>query len=338
MTIANLAEKNIILDTTMSKMIYLLNQQDWLVHQLARHINCEPEVILNHCQKLKQLGIALAINNETIQLQQAADLLHHGLIGNYLADYPEVYHETYQQVESTNTLIKQQKYAKNPSIIIAEEQSNGVGRQKKSWFSPFGKGICCSIRFPLNNKIHQYAPISMVAATSLLKAIQCYGVMEEFQFKWPNDLMYNNKKCAGILVENISRDNKSDDVIIGIGINVHAIAKNLAQSISADFIELDNICHEFIDRNRLCGLLIQQLIHDLQLLENNTLDWYEFWQQHNYLSGKKVTISQGHSNITGEVLKVNDRGEIILRLQDGTQQTVVSGSICHIEDSATTIS
>ena len=118
-------------------------------------------------------------------------------------------------VNSTNTFAKDKKLLKNFLIVISEEQTAGRGRQGKQWYSPDSGNIYMTIKFKDKND----APLSLIIGLLISESMDYVsGKKINAGLKWPNDLLINNKKICGILIES-EIVNDEIEFIIGIGIN-----------------------------------------------------------------------------------------------------------------------
>ncbi|MEI6805158.1 MAG: biotin--[acetyl-CoA-carboxylase] ligase [Myxococcaceae bacterium] len=122
--------------------------------------------------------------------------------------------------ESTNDIALEwsKQNAPHKSLVTCDVQTNGRGRQGRSWLHCFG-GLACSFILRPNISIERASQITLVTATAILQALEALKL--DLQVKWPNDLLLpDGRKCAGILTEAHSTGDKLDAVIIGIGLNV----------------------------------------------------------------------------------------------------------------------
>lgn len=124
------------------------------------------------------------------------------------------------ECDSTNSYIKsREKEFKDdlPVLVTAEQQTGGRGRQDRQWLSPKGKGLYSSFAFSLKEKSGLQL-LSLVAAVSVIDTLKDV-TGAEFGLKWPNDILYRDKKVAGVLIENIIAQ---EDIfcITGMGINL----------------------------------------------------------------------------------------------------------------------
>lgn len=122
--------------------------------------------------------------------------------------------------DSTNDIALQwiSDGAPHKSLVTCDSQTQGRGRQGRSWLHCFG-GLACSFILRPHMSIERASQITLVTATAILQAFETLKL--EAQVKWPNDiLLTDGRKCAGILTEAHSTGDHLDAVIVGIGLNV----------------------------------------------------------------------------------------------------------------------
>lgn len=128
----------------------------------------------------------------------------------------------YENLESTQVLAKElvQKNVPNGSIIIAKNQTNGQGTHGRKWITNSNKNATFTLILYPHCNINKLENLSIAIAQSIQKAVKKeYDI--ELQIKEPNDLIYNDRKIAGILTEISTREELVENLYIGIGFNVN---------------------------------------------------------------------------------------------------------------------
>jgi BirA family biotin operon repressor/biotin-[acetyl-CoA-carboxylase] ligase len=213
--------------------------------------------------------------------------------------------EIFESIDSTNTylLSRAKKEAKSGSFCFAEEQTQGRGRRGRTWLSPPGVNIYGSLLWRFSESKFDLSGLSLAIAVMIVNALKKFGVTESLQLKWPNDIYFQNKKLAGILIE--SQDAKN--VVIGIGINVLAAPDPDHSICLADF-------HSSIPvRNLLVGLLINELLEKIPLFEVSGLSSFlTEWRRLDMFFGKKIQVSLPNETLHGVMRGVDDQGRLLL--------------------------
>ncbi|MCD6356721.1 MAG: biotin--[acetyl-CoA-carboxylase] ligase [Anaerolineaceae bacterium] len=216
--------------------------------------------------------------------------------------------------------------AREYSLVIADSQSAGRGRNKRTWITTPGASIAVSIiLYPTTQESIKLGLFSLLGGLALSNAlITQYNIPS--QVKWPNDVLIDNKKTAGVLAEAIWQGNKLKGLVLGIGINV------LPPSVPRpDVLLFPSTCIQShtevpISLEELLG----HLLHAIITLRKSLLT-PEFIQNYeSKLAYKSEIISLDigdHHTVTGHLLGINRNGEIILREQSGKEQSFPIGDI-----------
>ena len=215
-------------------------------------------------------------------------------------------------VDSTNSYLLELLKNRNNEVIfcIANYQTMGRGRIGRQWKSPPGN-IYLSILWKFNLEIQQLSGLNIVTAIAILQALHNYGA-KDLNLKWPNDILYNNNKLAGILIENIPKKQNNCLAIIGIGVNLLP-QENLSDK-PIEFANLQNIIQKKPNRNIVISLIISKLIDLLYYFERNGLDLKLIteWEKYNYRSNKLIAIKTNRTIIEGINKGINQRGNLLL--------------------------
>lgn len=238
--------------------------------------------------------------------------------------------EIHEQIDSTNTRTKilGTEGAPEGSIVLAEYQSAGRGRLGRAWHSPSGLNLYFSILLRPHIPIYQYPLITLAAALSLSEAIEKSTGLQP-SIKWPNDLLINGKKLAGILTEMELLDPGSAYAILGIGLNVNLDRKHLPEALVESAGSLLIESGKAWPRERILAAV-------LNTLEKNyfTLNQGEFEEiRGRYLArchtiGRMVTVTVGREPISGKAVDVDESGRLVIEKEsDGERTAVNSGEV-----------
>lgn len=234
----------------------------------------------------------------------------------------------FASIDSTNHFLKNQPYQSGLTLCVSETQTSGRGRFARSWYSPLGENIYCSFAWRFNGDPANLSSLSLVVSLAVHAAIQqlkLQAISQDIVIKWPNDLLWHDKKLAGILIE-MTCDNKGNtDVIIGIGLNVNTIAdKNTP--IDRPWCALRDIFNQHINRNTLLALLITELDQHLHnFLKYGFEAYHVAWQAHDYLFDRTITVLQPNGTLTGRAQGVDNAGYLLLMDEQGVMHRLSSG-------------
>lgn len=229
--------------------------------------------------------------------------------------------EIFDTITSTNLYLLEQakKGALSATACFAEQQSAGRGRLGRAWFSPFGTNIYFSFLWRFSAELTQVSGLSIAVAVLVARALRQYGVMTGVQLKWPNDVLFDGRKLAGILLER----NDADSVVIGIGLNLDVMGAN-----EPGWIDLAEITGERPQRNLMAGLLLNELLEKLPLYGVSGLQPYlAEWQKQDALFNQPVTVHTPTMTLSGVMRGLNEQGELLLQQENGTLQSFCYGEV-----------
>lgn len=225
----------------------------------------------------------------------------------------------YQDIDSTNAEAQRLMAAggQRRLVCVSEQQSEGRGRRGRAWISPFAQNIYMSLTEPFDTGAQGLEGLSLVVGIVLADTLQECGY-EGVQLKWPNDILLDGKKLAGILIE-IAGDLTSDCVVVvGVGINV------LMREDAGGLIEqawtslLQSSRHGVLDRNRLVATFAGKLLKAIELFRHSGFEpFIPGWQQRDAWFGHMVNVVSGNHVISGRHCGVTERGALKLETTEG---------------------
>jgi len=236
--------------------------------------------------------------------------------------------QVFEQIDSTNAWLLQQcrAGAELPLACIADSQNAGRGRRGRVWHSPAGSNIYMSLGWEFNNSPAELGAFSLLVGVALVRTLKQIGI-HQAKLKWPNDVLVDNKKLAGILIEIQNRQNGRLAVVIGIGLNVRLAEDDRAQidQASTDVCEwLPVVC----DRNQLVALLLSECMRMCQGFPQNSAELLaEYRREYDALKQQTVTIRRDDgSQQTALSLGVAADGALQVHI-DGVEQRLIAGDV-----------
>lgn len=215
-----------------------------------------------------------------------------------------------QQVDSTNSmLLNSKEFNKNGTVLLAEEQTSGRGRKGREWISQPGQNLTFSI---LLRKVDG-KKVNIVNLGSSLAVAQAIENLYQLKtsLKWPNDILIEGKKVAGILLESSSKGNELDRVVIGIGINV-----NQTNFPGKYMLEPTSIRKEFRNRGNRERILseVLNLFEEIFIkVEENPEEVLEDWKDRCKMIGEKVKVVSDSVTKFGIFDDLDENGFLILK-------------------------
>lgn len=217
-------------------------------------------------------------------------------------------------VSSTNTyLAENSKTLPNGSVILSEFQTDGKGRLKRSWYSNEGENLTFSIL--LNNDIHGLNLNHLNLATSLAVSSSIENLYQlKTDLKWPNDVLINNKKVSGILLESSTKGADFEKVVVGVGINVNQ------NKFVGDFnIQPTSVRHEMrrsIVREKLLSEVLNTFEELLFELKKDSKLILNKWRDKCRMIGEHISIESDGKVKYGTFYDIDANGLMILKTGD----------------------
>lgn len=223
--------------------------------------------------------------------------------------------QLYEELGSTNDLAKEmirRGEQQEGVVILAKRQSAGRGRLQRQWESPLG-GIWMSILIQPHLPLADAAKLTLSSSIAVVDALKAELGLE-VKIKWPNDLIYQGRKLAGILAEVVGEWNSVHTMIIGIGINAAFPASQLGPGTQAT--SLQDILGRPLDLNALVVKILQQMEAELEYSERAGFATLAGrWTQRAAGIGEEVELCGLHEAIRGTMAGITADGQ--LRLDTG---------------------
>ena len=232
--------------------------------------------------------------------------------------------EVFYETASTNQfLYEKMTVGASSGVCLAEFQRAGKGRRGRQWLGAFGHGITMSMSWRYSSGLSALHGLSLAVGVAFLELMQRYGV-EGLSLKWPNDILIDGNKVAGILIEAGGDVSGDCFVVVGVGVNV-AEDSTLAQlDRSTSNLQSHGLQ---LGRNRLQVELIQSLYDCLAVFSERGFSHYrQRWQAHAAYKDEQICVTQGQQVITGKFVGVNDEGHLILAV-DGQHRMFSGGEV-----------
>ena len=218
-----------------------------------------------------------------------------------------------EEIDSTNTFLmdKENKYNTDGTVLLAEKQVKGKGRKERIWYSAKGQNLTFSILltdkklFAKNFNLINFGS-SLVVALSIENQFQL-----KTELKWPNDILIDGKKVAGILLESSSQGSKIDRLVIGIGINVNQ--SQFQGNFNIPPTSLKNELHAPVERERLLAELLNTFEEVLNRIKNEPGEILKDWKTRFLLIGEKVAVVEGENIKYGIFDDMDDNGYLLLK-------------------------
>ncbi len=235
--------------------------------------------------------------------------------------------EVLEETDSTSShLLQGTVDDNNVRVCLAEAQRQGRGRRGRHWVATPWHNILLSMAWRFEQGPAALAGLSLAAGVAAVHALQEYGV-SGFGLKWPNDLLWRERKLAGLLVDIRGEAAGPCSAIVGLGLNVYLDPRDAA-TIDQPWVDLHTMLQQTIDRNRLAALLIHHFTEMFRRFESDGLAVFRSeWEAHHCYAQQRVCLLQGDTQIEGEVQGIDDSGALLIRDASGTLRRFHSGEI-----------
>ncbi len=229
-------------------------------------------------------------------------------------------------VDSTNKFAKTEVTDDNV-LIVAGFQSKGRGRFERSWQSDKGKNITVTLVKMLDiSKVHLvnfYTSYIILRALKEITSANASGSEGLFRLKWPNDVLLNSKKIAGVLTELVNINENPKKFIIGFGVNVNQ--DSFPEEISHKATSLKKIFGADFSVNEVINTVIKCFYENLMLLEQESI-LMELWRLNTDIFGREVCfrVTENSEELKGEVVEIADDGGIKIKISDNNNSKKIS--------------
>ena len=226
------------------EILRLLRSADGYIsgQELCNRFGVSRTAVWKAINQLKEAGYEIeAQQNKGYRLKAAPDLMTEAEIKSLMhTDWVAKEVLYFDTIDSTNTKAQELAEKGYPSgtLVVADKQESGKGRRGRSWVSPSGTGIFMTLMIKPDINPNNASMLTLVAALAVAKAITSV-TGEEAMIKWPNDIVVNGKKVCGILTEMNAQFDYINNIVVGIGINVHneSFPEEISQMASSLMIE-----------------------------------------------------------------------------------------------------
>jgi BirA family biotin operon repressor/biotin-[acetyl-CoA-carboxylase] ligase len=234
----------------------------------------------------------------------------------------------FDEIDSTNLEARRliESGIDNDFVIVSSKQTKGRGRKGKEWVSEEGNLYLSLILRPYGRS-HTFCQLSFVTAIALYDSIASlakeHNPTIDLRLKWPNDILVNQAKISGILLESVKHSYK-EYIIIGVGLNVNVTPRGLNRETSS----LEQVFNHKFDVNQILALFMSNFHRYYKKWQMDGFDKLrKLWLSRAHKIGDIITISNDNLRISGAFKDINNQGAIRLKLAGGQISILHEGSI-----------
>lgn len=235
---------------------------------------------------------------------------------------------SYDELDSTNDAAWRlgEQGVKEGTCVFAEFQKKGRGRLGRHWVSPKGKNILLSILLRPRIAAAEASKLTLMTAVSAAKAVEKLTGKKP-GIKWPNDILFENKKLCGVLTEMSAELDRVKFVVIGIGVNVNSAGRELPPGSTS----LKEIAGRAVSRQEFARVFLARLDEDYQRLKDGKFESIAAeWEDFSVTSGRRITATVLGRKIHGQAAGIDADGALWIRKDNGLQERILAGDVHHV--------
>jgi BirA family biotin operon repressor/biotin-[acetyl-CoA-carboxylase] ligase len=321
--------------TTKDHLLRSLKEKrgNWLSGELlSNELAVSRAAIWKHVRKLREEGYVIESSpkkgyhfiktSDLLLPNEIRDGLDTKIFGKKNIDY-------FTEIDTTNTRAKDLAAGGAPegTLVIAEKQTKGRGRKGRSWFSPLGHGIYTSFILRPAMAPSGAPRITLMTAVAIAEAL--LSLMQlEVRIKWPNDILVNGKKLAGILTEISTEMDAINYIVVGIGLNVNTPFKDLPEELRDTATSIMIETGKQFPRVKLLRACLEWFEKYYEMFKKGDFEpIMHRWKQLSGMVGQQVMVDVIGQKHIGEVMDIDDDGVLILKDNQERFHRIFSGDV-----------
>ena len=301
--------------TSLNQLLHLL--ADGCFHsgtELGERLQMSRAAVWKQLQGIEQLGVRVhRVRGKGYRLPDGLDLLDVEAIVRHEPSLAELFQlELLMSTPSTNRLLMQRQsdIGIHGQVVFAEVQTAGRGRLGRQWQSPFAQQLALSVGWEFAGGVAALEGLSLVVGLAVVDAVAALGV-KEAGLKWPNDVLLDGKKLAGVLLELSGDATGPCQVVIGIGLNVHLDDCDL---IDQPWTSLRQAGYQ-VQRNELAAALLDALAKRLKCFaEEGFASLQQDWIARHVYQDQEVSLLGLREGQSGICRGVDAGGALLLEI------------------------
>jgi BirA family biotin operon repressor/biotin-[acetyl-CoA-carboxylase] ligase len=292
---------------------------------IAQHFHISRASVWNALQHAEELGIEVfSVRGRGYKLPQAFTLLDEKSILKSIGEqHSTIRLEVHDHLASTNSYLMQHIHvARHATCVAANLQTGGRGRRGRSWHAGLGASLTFSLLWRFQCGASALSGLSLAVGVALMRSLHEFGISSS-QLKWPNDVLINREKLAGILIELQGDMEGPSTAVIGMGINLN-LPDKLKQQIDQAVTDLASVFNEVINPNHLLGIVLKHLTCVLTAFEQGGFAALrEEWTQHHAYHEQNVRMLMPDGReIHGVVQGITEDGSLLVTTAEGVQRFI----------------
>ncbi len=237
----------------------------------------------------------------------------------------------FDEITSTNDIafVLANDGAVDGTLVIANSQTMGKGRLDRKWFSPKGKSILASLILRPQIPLSHSGNINLITTLSIVHSIRSITNLNAM-IKWPNDIVINNKKVSGVLVESKIERNYVDFFVVGFGVNVNIPKEDFPREIIDIATSLSVELGYEISRTQLLLDILRQIESRYISMTEALTDFFQEWKSCSITIGQRVRIDSPDCVFFAKALDIDKNGALIIQLDSGEIQSIMNDDLVKV--------
>ncbi|WXU00440.1 MAG: Bifunctional ligase/repressor BirA [Catillopecten margaritatus gill symbiont] len=216
----------------------------------------------------------------------------------------------FDSIPSTSDYLSSLAFSKRTQVCVTTQQTQGKGQHNRRWLSHKNSSVLLSVRRVFSTDVNLNG-LSLVVGLALIEVLD----VADLKLKWPNDVYYQGKKLAGILIEN-SIQKQTQSVVIGIGLNV-----DVDIDCQTPWIDLHSISEDSVNQVELSKDLIDKILQFCRIFEIEGFAYFsQHWKSVDYLKGKQLQYDDKKHAFSGVCLGVDKEGVLLVETKSTIKQ------------------
>jgi BirA family biotin operon repressor/biotin-[acetyl-CoA-carboxylase] ligase len=289
--------------------------------EMARRLGVSRASIWNALASLETAGIALyRVRGRGYRLPHGMDWLDEKTVLSRLEGRAFPLHlEIHEQLPSTNTalLARAQQGAPHGTCLAAECQTAGRGRRGRTWLSPIGGNLAFSLLWRFEQGAATLSGLSLAVGVAVLRALRQWDAAD-IALKWPNDILHQQRKLGGVLIELQGEAMGPSAAVIGVGLNLR-LPESMREHIGQPVSDLVSACLQRPSRSILLGDLLAHLTAVLEKFQHGGFpSLRQEWEAHHAHQDRPVRLLFANGTACeGTATGVGDDGALLLATPRG---------------------
>jgi len=305
---------------------------DWISGSaIADELGITRSAVWKHIKELKSEGYGIdSSRQEGYRLRESTSLLLPHEIEKYLSTRfmgrRLIHHDQLISTVSAakNLCEKEDPASLHGTVIIAEEQTGGMGRLGRAWFSPAG-GIWATIILTPGIPIDHLHMVTMAGSAAVARAIR-----KKFQLgaliKWPNDIYIGDRKVCGLLLELSAEADRVHYCLLSMGIDANITTEELPTGLVTPITSLSSELGRDVNRAKLLARILGEFEQRYLLVEDGEYDSIiREWKSLSLTLNQQVKITTLKKTFVGRAIDIDEHGALIVRKENGKIERVIAG-------------